>query len=109
MLCLLLFKGDANPRAIYEAFLAGLPALISHESRVPGIVQKQGFVVMTNSSEGSSRLNLDLASFMDVVEGRDEKNIDHQIDNFIQEEMEEKRSLQKMCIRMGICIGSWEL
>eukprot|EP00951_Prasinocladus_malaysianus_P010536 scaffold77306_cov39-Prasinocladus_malaysianus.AAC.1 len=41
---------DANPRAVYEELLAGLPVFLSGESRVPKVVASQRFIKMTSSS-----------------------------------------------------------
>jgi len=93
---------DANPRAVYEAFLAGLPAIISRQARVPLLVQSQTFVVMTDAKD-SAALNHDFRNFMAIVERRAKLKLDNRIDTFIEDHMAEEKALATMCMYMGIC------
>lgn len=93
---------DANPRAVYEAFMGGLPAIISKESNVPKIVQKQKFVVMASSRKRAT-FNEKFTEFMKIVNDRVKYSVDEQTHNFFLEEMEEGMSLFNMCVHMGLC------
>lgn len=94
---------DANPRAVYEEVLAGLPVLVSHQSRVAHVLKRQPFVKLTDATNPPSKLNEDLAWFLDLIGSREKLQLDAAIDTFIDEEMELGRALHNMCETMLIC------
>ena len=99
-------RGDANPRALYEAFLARLPAFITYESRIPRVVQVQPFVAMTHyaaAGEGHSPLNHDLSQFMGLIRSQDQSYLRHHLDTFINTTMVSEQALSNMCGYMGLC------
>jgi len=99
--------GDANPRALYEAILARLPAFVTRESRIPDIVQKQPFVIGTNYSPGTNKplLNHDFARFMQLIQNREKEDsrIEYHLDVFINTVLEAEHALHNMCKLMGLC------
>jgi hypothetical protein len=96
-------RTDANPRAVYEGLLAGLPAFITKEARVPSLLGRQAFVQMVSNELDAAEVNAHFGRFMHMLEEREERRLDRRIKAFIKSDLIEDRALRKICGQLGIC------
>lgn len=96
---------DANPRAVYDEVLAGLPIIVSKQSRVANALSREPFIVLTDLEQNDSQLGSDIKRFLELIESRRELNLDKALNSFASEKMEEHTAVKAMCRSLMICSG----
>eukprot|EP00873_Tetraselmis_striata_P023895 jgi/Tetstr1/444159/TSEL_032053.t1 len=95
-------RKDANPRAVDESIINGMPVFVSRQSHLPVALRKQSFVKMTNNRKRDEKtdLNRDLATFMARVESPE---IRDKVLKFAREHLDPPRAYFSLCRNLGIC------
>lgn len=96
---------DANPRSLYESLVAGLPVLITKESKVPEIFHTQRFVHVTSYHKSShDKTNKALSDFLRYLEGEGPDEIKKAAFRFAgQEILDESKAFHHVCKGLKIC------
>lgn len=92
---------DNNPRAVYEAFFAGNPALVSVQSKMPRSVLRLPFVRSTDASVADT-LNADFAHFVELANNSWNTTIAAHANRH----MHPFEVYRGVCERIGICAGT---